>query len=287
MAKAFTTVKRGEAAYPRLLGEIPDAPEKLYLKGAFEPAEICFAIVGTRKPTSYGQKAAQYFSQALVQAGFTVVSGLALGIDTCAHRAALEAGGRTIAVLGCGINSIYPEENRRLGEAIAKQGAVISEFEPDEPAYPGNFPRRNRIISGLSVGVLVVEAAAKSGALITASFAAEQNREVFALPGPIHSPMSRGPHQLIQEGAKLVTSPEDILEELASLKLPLKKSSSSGSLDKMSETLVILLNREGPLAADALSLKTQIPINQIQTCLTMMELRRKIRRLLNGQYQAL
>jgi len=287
MAPAPTIIKRGEARYPRLLLEIPAAPEKLYLRGTLEPDEICFAIVGTRKPTAYGQKAALDFSRALSQAGFTIVSGLALGIDTCAHRAALEAGGRTIAVLGCGINSIYPEENRRLGEAIAKQGALISEFEPDEPAYPGNFPKRNRIISGLSAGILVVEAAEKAGALITAAFGAEQNREVFAVPGPIHSPMSQGPHKLIQEGAKLVRSAEDILDELAALKLPLKKSPRADGLDKTSETLMIVLNRDGPLGADALSLKTRLPISQVQACLTMMELQRRIQRLPDGRYKLL
>ncbi|HET8711682.1 MAG TPA: DNA-processing protein DprA [Spongiibacteraceae bacterium] len=201
--------------YPSLLLEIADPPPLLYVWG-----EIDFllapqiAVVGSRRPSPQGLRDAQDFGAALARAGFVITSGLALGIDAAAHRAALDVGGRTVAVLGCGIDTRYPAANSDLTEAISRQGAVISEFPLGTPPRANQFPSRNRIISGLSLGVFVIEAAMQSGSLVTARLAAEQNREVFALPGSIHSPVSRGCNSLIRQGATLVQSADDIFEEL-------------------------------------------------------------------------
>ena len=200
--------------YPNILKEISRPPLVLYVKGNIAALnKFLFAVVGTRLPTLYGISMAEEFSYKLASLGITVVSGLARGIDTAAHKAALR-NGETVAVLGSGLLNIYPRENIRLAGQICSQGALISEFPLGTPPLKENFPRRNRIVSGLSHGVLVVEAAAKSGALITARLAMEQNREVFALPGNADSPLSKGGHSLIKDGAKLVDSIEDIIEEL-------------------------------------------------------------------------
>jgi DNA processing protein len=205
--------------YPANLRYIYDPPENLYVKGNILAEDnIAIAIIGSRQATYYGLKNAQDLSFELAARGITIISGLARGIDSAAHRGALKAGGRTIAVLGSGLNVIYPYENKDLAEKITKNGAVISEFSLNIPPYKHNFPRRNRIISGLSLGVVVVEAAKRSGALITARLALEQGREVFAIPGKIDSFTSQGTHSLIKQGAKLVESIEDIIEELEPLK---------------------------------------------------------------------
>jgi len=207
-----------DPAYPRLLREIADPPPLLFVLG--DPALLCrpqIAIVGSRNPSAGGRSLAEDFARALCRSGLIVTSGMALGIDAASHRGALRAKGETIAVAGTGPDRIYPARHRSLAQAIVAQGAIISEFSPGTPALPGNFPRRNRIISGLSLGVLVVEAACKSGSLITARLAAEQGREVFALPGSIHNPLARGCHRLIRQGAKLVEEIGDILEELGPL----------------------------------------------------------------------
>jgi DNA processing protein len=205
--------------YPTNLRYIYDPPKNLYVKGNILAEDsIAIAVIGSRQATYYGLKNAQDLSFELAARGITIVSGLARGVDSAAHRGALRAGGRTIAVLGSGLNVIYPYENKELAERIAKNGAVISEFSLDFPPYRHNFPRRNRIISGLSLGVVVVEAAKRSGALITARLALEQGREVFAIPGRIGSFSSQGTHSLIKQGAKLVESIEDIIEELEPLR---------------------------------------------------------------------
>lgn len=201
--------------YPELLREIPDAPVVLYVKGdlaAYNP--LSMAIVGSRKASLYGVSIASKFAMRLGELGITVVSGLARGIDTAAHQGSLRAGGYTVAVLGCGLANIYPPENKELFRKIAEAGVVISEFPMSASPLAYNFPRRNRIISGLSLGVIVVEAAEQSGALITADFALEQGREVFAVPGKIDHPASTGTHRLIKQGAKLITCVEDILEDI-------------------------------------------------------------------------
>ncbi|MCU0554353.1 MAG: DNA-processing protein DprA [Syntrophales bacterium] len=203
-----------DPAYPERLRRIYDPPPLLYIKGSLDTADIPVAVVGSRNASPYGRYVTEKLSRELAQRGATVVSGLARGIDTCAHRGALAARGRTIAVMGCGIDVIYPPENRKLHGEIASNGAVVTEFafgtEPDRP----HFPARNRIISGLSLGVLIVEAGEKSGSLITARCALEQNREVFAVPGGIDLPGSRGTNRLLRQGAKLVETVEDILEEI-------------------------------------------------------------------------
>ena len=201
--------------YPAWLRAIPDPPAVLYCDGRIEPRDRqAVAIVGARKATPYGLQATETLARELSGAGFTIVSGLARGIDAAAHRAALEAGGRTIAVLGCGLDVNYPPEHGRLREEIAASGAVLTEFPAGTQPKPSHFPQRNRIISGLSLGVVVVEAAEDSGSLITARLALEQGREVFAVPGSIDAPLSRGPHGLLKQGAKLVETVDDVIEEL-------------------------------------------------------------------------
>ncbi len=208
-------VTRLDVEYPRQLEAIASAPPLLYVRGALAAADDwALAIVGTRRPTVYGREVAERLAAQLAAAGLTIVSGLAKGIDTHAHRGALRGGGRTIAVLGHGIESVYPPENRALAAQIAETGAVVTDYPLGTGPASENFPPRNRIISGLAAGVLVVEAGETSGALITSSYAAEQGRDVFAVPGPITSPASRGCHRLIQEGAKLVTCADDVLWEL-------------------------------------------------------------------------
>lgn len=201
--------------YPARLKNIYSPPVDLYIKGEFLPEdEIAVALVGSRKASQYGLELSEKLAYDLATRGITVVSGLARGIDSAAHRGALKAKGRTIAVFGCGIDYIYPPENKLLAEQIQERGALISEFPDKLSPKPYNFPRRNRIISGLSLGVVVIEAARTSGALITANFALEQGREVFAVPGKVNSDTSEGVHRLLKEGAKLVETVDDIIEEL-------------------------------------------------------------------------
>jgi DNA processing protein len=216
--QGLTVLTLADAAYPKALRAIEDAPPVLYMKGDFiEKDELAIAIVGTRRPSPYGTLIAEKLAKELGGLGFTIVSGLALGIDTSAHRGALAAGARTIAVLGGGFLNIYPQENRNLVEEIARSGAVVSEFSLKTLPDRWTFPRRNRIISGLTRGTIVVEAPPRSGALITAKCALEQGREVFAVPGPITEEASKGTHQLIQQGAKLITNIDDVLNEFADL----------------------------------------------------------------------
>lgn len=204
----------GEQGYPSLLTELADAPPLLYYRGNLEPGKEALAIVGSRRATAYGKSASSYLAREVAARGVVVVSGLARGIDTAAHQGALNAHGKTWAFLGCGVDRIYPPENQKLAEAIMANGAVFSEFAPGTPPDAPHFPARNRLISGCARGVLVVEAGLKSGALITVDFALEQGREVFAVPGPIFSEMSRGTHQLLRLGAKVVEGIEDIWAEI-------------------------------------------------------------------------
>lgn len=223
--------------YPLSLGAIADSPVVLYVKGRLpEDLSLSVAVVGSRSASVYGTSVAQQWSARLAELGFTIVSGMARGIDTAAHTGALKAHGQTVAVLGCGLAHIYPPENKKIRDAIAAHGAVISEFPMEALPLPFNFPRRNRIISGLSRGVIVVEAAEKSGALITADFALEQGREVYAVPGKVDSPTSRGVHGLIKQGAKLVSCVEDILEDLHPQLLG--EFRDAGAIPRKSETVV-------------------------------------------------
>ena len=224
-------------AYPALLGNIGAPPPVLFVSGHLPVlSSPQIALVGSRNNSAYGERWGQFFARELVVNGFVITSGLALGIDGLAHRAALDGGGKTIAVLGSGLNCVYPRRHQRLAKQIEEQGgAVISEFSLNTPPLPINFPRRNRIISGLSLGVLVVEASLRSGSLVTARYALEQNRDVFALPGPIGNPMTEGTHWLIQQGAYLVTHPKNIVEQIGSglawLSLPAEETISSAQED--------------------------------------------------------
>lgn len=221
-AHGIRLLLESDPLYPRALQAISDAPPCLFIRGDISEAdERAVAIVGTRNVTEYGRGLAHRFGIELARAGVTVVSGLARGIDTAAHRGAIEGGGRTFAVTGCGLDIVYPSDNKDLMLEIEGQGAVLSEWAPTTNPEAWHFPARNRIIAGLSLGVIVVEAAAKSGALITANFANDLGREVFAVPGNVHKTQSRGPHQLIRDGATLVESVEDVLQALESSVWPL------------------------------------------------------------------
>jgi DNA processing protein len=214
-AAGATLVTLPDPAYPQALREIFDPPFLLFVRGRVELlSSLAIAVVGTRRPTPYGVAVSERLSGDLARAGLTIVSGMARGVDTAAHRAALAAGGSTVAVLGCGVDVVYPSENRKLAAEIASAGLIVSEFPMGSPAYPQNFPIRNRVISGLSLGVLVTEAAQYSGSSITARLALDQNREVFAVPGSIVSKMSWGPNLLIKQGAKLVQDWNDVVVEL-------------------------------------------------------------------------
>src|SRR6266850_4214027 len=214
-AAAAVCISRDDTSYPANLREIPLPPEPLWVRGRVEADDtLAIAIVGAREATPYGVGCAERLAEDLAARGITIISGLARGIDSAAHRGALRAGGRTIAVLGSGVDVIYPPENRRLAGEIEASGALVSQFEPGTPPLAGYFPARNRVIAGLSLGVVVVEAAERSGSLITAGLAGELGREVMAVPGPLTSLMSRGAHRLIQDGAALVQGWEDVVAQL-------------------------------------------------------------------------
>lgn len=261
--------------YPGYLREVPNAPPLLYMHGMMEERDrLAVAVVGTRRLTSYGRQVTRELVAGLVQQGVTVVSGLARGIDAVAHKTALELGGRTIGVLGSGLDCIYPAENRPLAQQIRQgQGAVISEYGLGIQPEAKNFPPRNRVISGLSLGVIVVEAGEKSGALITANFAVEQNREVFAVPGNVNSPVSKGPNRLIQQGAKLVMSVEDVLDEL-NLGMVVAQTAVQLALPESAEEAALLAHLSAqPTHVDDLCRETGLPTSQISSTLTMMELK--------------
>lgn len=250
-----------EESYPKLLREIHDPPMIIYYKGEIneEILEKCFGVVGTRKPTGYGRVVTEKLTRELVESGLVIVSGLARGVDTIAHYTTIEAGGKTLAVLGGGLNQIFPAENIRLAEKIALGfGAVLTEFPPSYPHLAGNFPARNRIISGLSKGVLVTEAAEDSGSLITARFALEQGREVFAVPGPITSSMSEGTSVLLKDGAKLVSSARDILEELGIKSGPVIKVADLNLSPEESEILKLIKDESRHVDEIARILKKKI-----------------------------
>lgn len=276
-----------DAAYPDLLRWLPDPPPVLYVRGELLPEDqLAMAVVGSRRPSHYGQLMAKRFGTELAEHGFTVVSGLARGIDSLAHQGALQAGGRTIAVLGCGVNRIYPAEHRRLYDAVRDQGAVVSEFAFDTKPDRWNFPRRNRIISGLSLGVLVVEASDRSGSLHTAHHAVEQGREVFAVPGRIDVESSRGTHRLIQGGAKLITGVGDILDELpdAVRTAALQQHAAAQALveeapadlsPQESQILALLGGEESHI--EAVIHASQLPAHVVASILATLELRGMVR----------
>ncbi|HEY2759817.1 MAG TPA: DNA-processing protein DprA, partial [Pirellulales bacterium] len=274
-------------AYPRLLRELPDPPGVLFVKGRIIPSDaMAIAIVGARHATHYGLAQAERLAGGLARAGLTVVSGLARGIDAAAHRGALSAGGRTIAILASGVLNIYPPENRELSEQIAAQGAVVSESPPHFEPLAGMFPQRNRIISGLSLGVIVVEASVRSGALITARHAAEQGRDVFALPGLVTSRMSQGCHRLIRDGAKLVETVDDVLEELGPLVAAAPAQGDGREIHHPAELSLNDLERqvltaipEQSATIDTVIAASGLTAPQVLSTLSVLEMRRLIRRL--------
>ncbi|MEX0715405.1 MAG: DNA-processing protein DprA [Planctomycetaceae bacterium] len=275
--------------YPRMLREIFDPPAVLYGRGALLPRDaLAIAIVGSRRCSHYGRRQAERFAGTLARAGLTVVSGLARGIDSVAHRAALAAGGRTIAVLATGVARIYPPENAELAEEVAANGALVSESPLDQGALPGLFPQRNRIISGMCSGVIIIEASRKSGALHTARHAHEQGRDVFAVPGQIDSLASEGCHDLIRDGATLVRSPDDVLEALGPLVSPARteegvevRTPRELTLDDQERAVLALVGTE-PLHADQILHACDLEPSRVLATLTVLEMRRFVRRLPGG-----
>ena len=275
--------------YPRILKEIPGAPLVLYVLGKINVEDsLSFGIVGSRRASFYGLINAERFASGLSAQGVTIVSGMARGVDTYAHRGALKAQGRTIAVMGSGFNHIYPAENTDLAKKIALSGAVISEFPMDTKPLAQNFPRRNRLISGLSLGILITEAAKNSGALITADFALEQGRDVFALPGRIDSLGSMGTNALIKQGAKLVTCYEDIFEELNLGIAKIRKPDASVIKQNISclkdEGLLYDYIKEQPVAIDDLMAKTSLTSSQISMLILRLQFRKLIKELPGKQF---
>lgn len=274
-----------DTCYPKTLLEIADPPSILYVRG--NPALLQrrgLAMVGSRNATPQGVQTAENFARTLAGKGLCIVSGLALGIDAAAHRGALAAGGETIAVIGTGPDRIYPARNRELALAIAEHGAIVSEFPLGTPAIAANFPRRNRIISGLARGVLVVEAAPESGSLITARLAADQGREVFAIPGSIHSPVARGCHKLIKQGAKLVETASDILEELGNFVPP--ESTAEETPSEPEHPLLACIGHD-PCSLDELVERSGLMTEQLLTELLTLELGGLIATLPGNRYQRL
>lgn len=271
--------------YPKLLKEIVGAPPLLYVKGQLPTQKRILAVVGARKITNYGKEVTEILVKDLVNAGFTIVSGLARGVDSHSHRVTIGNSGQTIAVLGGGLDRIYPSENKSLADKIAHgHGAVISEFPIGMDSVPGNFPARNRIISGLSLGVLVTEAGAESGSLITAGLAGEQGREVFAVPGPMYSKLAHGPAQLIKAGAKLVMNVEDILEELQLESIIKNQVSSEVKADSEDEQRILDQMNDGPVHIDKIGRESKLSAAKVGSILSIMEIKGKIKSLGSGSY---
>ncbi len=281
---------RAAANYPAMLGDIPDPPRMLYVRGELLPKDrLAIAVVGSRSCTTYGLKWAESLSAGLVRAGITIVSGLARGIDAAAHRGALQAGGRTIAVFATGLGEIYPPEHRELADQIAVQGALVSEMPMLQAPLPGLFPQRNRIISGLSLGVLIIEAKRGSGALHTARHAMEQNREVYAVPGRIDSEASGGSLDLLKDGATLVRSVDDVLQGLGPLVSPVKINPQTEVHEPRElvlndqERMVLNLVSDTATTIDEVLRKTPLEASRVLSTLTVLEMKRLVQRLPGGQ----
>lgn len=280
-----TILTLADATYPQKLLDTADPPTVLYVKGRTDLLNApAFAIVGSRNATPQGELNAEAFAATLADAGLTIVSGLALGIDTAAHRGGLRGKGSTIAVIGTGIDRVYPARNQTLAREIAEQGAIVSEFPLGTPALKENFPRRNRIISGLTRGCLVVEAAERSGSLITARMAGEQGRDVFAIPGSIHSPLSKGCHKLIKQGAKLVDDANDILDELGFCAATARNPASAPPPDAEAAKLLDCLGYDS-CDVDTLSVRSGLTAERLYAILLQMELDGRITSLPGGRFQ--
>jgi DNA processing protein len=288
-ANGVSVVVESEDAYPQPLRSIPDPPGVLFVRGQILPSDgIAVAIVGTRHATQYGIAQSERLAAGLARCGYTIVSGLARGIDAAAHRGAMKAGGRTIAVLGSGVLNVYPPEHEALASEVINHGALISENPPRLPPLSGAFPQRNRIITGLSLGVIVVEASDRSGALISARHAMEQGREVFALPGRVDSRTSRGCHRLIRDGAKLVETVDDVLEELGPLASPTPVASDEANppirhpvelqLNDPEKAVLAAIDDE-PINIDNVIATCGLPVQNVLSTLSVLEMRRLVRRL--------
>jgi len=276
--------------YPKLLGQIHDPPGILYVQGEIRPSDaLAMAIVGTRHATQYGLQQADRLAEGLARAGLTIVSGLARGIDAAAHRAALRVGGRTLAVLGSGLLNVYPSEHYDLSRQVIENGALLSEAAPHSPPLSGAFPQRNRIVTGLCLGVIVVEAALRSGALISAEHAMEQGREVFAVPGRVDSRTAHGCHRLLREGAKLVENVDDVLEELG----PLFASASREDGREVRHPAELQLNDQEQAVLDAIHLEptsidevaaaSGLMIHRVLSTISVLEMRHLVRRVSGNQ----
>ncbi len=284
-------LSKGSDDYPDLLSRLSDSPDQLYVSGNVDALHLpAIAIVGSRNPTRGGMQNAFEFARYLGRCGFVIVSGLAQGIDTAAHKGALAANAPTVALLGHGIDKIYPASNKALSEDIVGNGALVSEFPLGSPPRREHFPQRNRLISGLSLGTLVIEAAKRSGSLITARLAGEQGREVFAIPGSIHNPLARGCHELIRQGARLVESADDILNELAPLVSHVMQNQAAIEPTKMESArdadYQSLLNALGhdPASVDQLAEKSGLTIDQVSSMLLILELEGEIESLHGGRF---
>ncbi|MCH9694963.1 MAG: DNA-processing protein DprA [Gammaproteobacteria bacterium] len=289
---AHHLVAHGSENYPELLATISGAPLMLFVNGDVDALHLpALAIVGSRNPTRGGIRNALEFSRHLARNGVTIVSGLAQGIDTAAHRGALDAGGKTVAFLGHGIDRVYPAENHDLAHQVAANGALLSEYPLGAPPDKRHFPERNRLISGLSLGTLVVEAARRSGSLITARLAAEQGREVFALPGSIHNPLARGCHELIRQGAKLVETAADIGAELAPLAghlehAALQPAAGPAMADSGDDDYITLCKylSHDPVSVDELKSQSGLTIDQLSSMLLILELHGEVESVSGGRY---
>jgi DNA processing protein len=281
-------VALGDAAYPPALLEIADPPLLLYALGRIELLRAgSIAVVGSRNPTAQGAENARAFARILGGAGLSVVSGLALGIDGAAHEGALDGGGSTVAVVGTGLDRVYPKRHLALARRIAQQGLLVSEYALGTPPLPGNFPRRNRLIAGLTRGTLVVEAALQSGSLITARLAAEAGREVFAVPGSIHAPQSRGCHALIKQGAKLVDSAADVLDELQWSIRPAQSVAAGTETSPTPEDPLLAALGHDPVTLDELAARLGSPPAELSARLLDMELAGEVVRLPGQRFQRL
>ena len=286
--RAPTQIALGDTAYPANLREIQAPPERLYVRGALvEDDALAIAVVGSRAATPYGLAVAERLGADLAARGVTVVSGLARGIDSAAHRGALRAGGRTIAVLGSGVDVIYPSENRRLAGEIEARGALVSQFAPGTAPLAGYFPARNRVIAGLSLGVVVVEAASSSGSLITAGLAGELGREVMAVPGPLTSPQSVGAHRLIQDGAALIRGWEDVVDQLPlrwrdrvrALPLSGEAQGQPASEDDTETGRLLRIIGEEPVGIDSIIERSGMAVGRASALLVTLEVEGRIRQL--------
>lgn len=276
----------GDEDYPQALLHSADPPLMLYLEGRRELlARRCIAVVGSRRPSAQGRDNAHQFAQGLGQAGFCVVSGLALGIDGAAHEGALETAGGSIAVLGCGLDQVYPPQHRDLAQRMASRGLLLSEYALGAPPLAEHFPQRNRIIAGLSEGCLVVEAAPKSGSLITARLAAEAGREVFAIPGSIHSPLARGCHELLKQGAALVGSMQDLLDELQAPPGPAPHAEPTPATPTAPESPLLEALGHDPISLEQLIQRCGWPADQLSAALLELELEGLVARLPGALFQ--